>query len=351
MKKYIISPEKDYKALEINKELNKLGVRLITLNSSIKMPIYLILYVLKYGRPEAIIYRYLNDYPSFFKTIIRTLFELLGILVATCLNLKVIWICHNVDRETIEHYPLFTKIRRKALETATNKIMVTDPLLVPHAKKQFPKSKEKIDYITFGQSQSLKNTDTEKVVLRIQRFIDFHLKRNSNTQFGFVAGHISWKTSQYEKIPELIQAAESQNKTIVFIVIGPIGNYLRKHNKILYNEFKINEKVLFLDGYYPLDMDEISKLIDFYWRVYLDLSIPGTVYEATQYEKPIITQKHGFLAQAVREYSIGYILNEDYSNLSSILNKITNWDHSKSRNFLETHTWKKAAEKIMNSIK
>lgn len=351
--KYILTQEKDYKFMEIKKELIKYGVKLIASGSSIKMPLLIMHYFLKYGRPAAIIYRYLNDYPSFAKTIARTLSEMLGIILSMIINTKIIWICHNIDRETDMHFPKITKFRRWILKSVSSKIMVTDPLLIPYAQRQFPKQKSKIDYITFGEKtkrEKSNDNSSEEVVRKIKEFFEYHIQRNIDSKFGFVAGHISWKTSQYEKIPELINIAEEFGHFVRFIVIGPIGSYLRKNNKSLYQEFKNSDKILFLDGYYPLDMDKISNFIHFYWRVYLDLSIPATIYESTYYKKPILTQNKGFLGQAVSAYSIGYVVNNDYSNLPTILSELPEWDSRNCEIFIKTHTWKIASKKLFNAI-
>lgn len=349
--KYVISPDNDYKAIAIGKELKSLGITMITLNSSFKLPFAMIIYFFKKKKkPQAIIYRYLNDYPSIIKTMLRTFIELSGVLLAFVLRIKVIWICHNVDRESVEYFPKITNMRRYVLEKQSDKIMVTDPLLVPHAEKQFPKSKDKIDYITFGKSVSTKNENSAETVEKIKKFVMCQKQINKDIQIGFVAGNINWKTSQFEKIPELIYVAENIKQSIAIVVIGPIGTYLNNNNKPLYEELKKNKKILFLDGYHHLDLKEITKFIDFYWRVYLDLSLPWTVYEAAQYKKPILTQNIGFLGEVVKKYSIGYILEDDFSNLSFNLEKISNWDKNKSTEFIETHTWKIAAKRIFNVI-
>src|SRR5699024_12261301 len=82
MMNYILVQGNDFKTMQIGKELKKRGIKLIPIGSSpIKLPLYIIMYLLKYGRPSAVIYRYLNDYPSFVKTIIRTLSEIIVVII------------------------------------------------------------------------------------------------------------------------------------------------------------------------------------------------------------------------------------------------------------------------------
>src|SRR5690625_2408729 len=218
--KYILIQSNDFKIKEIGKKLEGKGVKLIPINSSpIILPFYIILYLLKYGKPSGIIYRYLNDYPSVVKSAIRTLSEVFGVIIALILNFKIIWICHNIDRESHMHYPFLTKFRRWIFKRFSKKILVTDPLLIKYAKKQFPKQKTKIDYITFGSYPSRNKGDkTQKTVEIIKEFVVYHNNRSDNNLFGFVAGNINWKTSQFSAIPKLIYESGRTKHNLRFIV-------------------------------------------------------------------------------------------------------------------------------------
>lgn len=349
---YILVQGNDFKTMQIGKELKKRGIKLIPIGSSpIKLPLYIIMYLLKYGRPSAVIYRYLNDYPSFVKTIIRTLSEIVGVIITFALNIKMVWICHNVDRESHMYYPVLTSFRRWIFKYFSKKILVTDPLLVKYAKRHFPKQKSKIDNITFGTYLGVnKSSSAQKVVETIKEFVHFHNGEKTNDLYGFVAGNINWKTSQFAKVPEMIDEAEKRGYNLKFIVIGPIGSFLTKNDKKLYLKLKEDSRILFLDGYHELDLDQISIYVDFYWRVYLDLSTPATIYESAYYKKPIVTQKKGFLGEAVSTYSLGYVVNSNYTNLPSILNEIPKWNPIGAETFLKTHNWEKAAIKIYEII-
>lgn len=349
---YILIQSNDLKSREIGKELKKKGIKVIPIESSpIILPLYILIYFFKYGKASAIIFRYLNDYPSFFKTVLRTLSEIFGVVIALILNSKIIWVCHNVDRESHMYFPLLTKFRRWIFKHFSKNILVTDPLLVKHAKKQFPNQKSKVSFITFGYSSQVnKSVTSQKVVQTIKEFVCYHNNRDTNNLYGFVAGSINWKTSQFSAIPKLINEAEKQGDNLKFIVIGPIGSFLKEHDIKLYYKLSKDSRVLFLDGYHELNMDQISDYIDFYWRVYLDLSTPATIYESAYYKKPMVTQQIGFLGEAVSAYSLGFILNNEYDNLSTVLNKIPEWESVGAERFLETHTWKNTAKKIYEII-
>ncbi len=341
--------KKDFKSLAIGDQLDELQIKLISVDGSpMYMPWYIIKSILTYGRPSGVIYRYLNDYPNLIKTLIRFMTELIGIALSFLLRTPIIWICHNVDRETRVYYPRISKIRRTMMAKNAERILVTDPLLINHAYKQFACYKSKIDYITFGPysiEQGLNKTG--EVVEKIKNFVGSSINKNGMVvKYGFVAGRITWKTAQYEKIPSLINEASKSQIDLKIIVIGPIGDELQKTNQELYFELKNNMNILFLDGFYYLDMFEISKYIDFYWRVYLDLSVPATIYESSYYKKPILTQDKGFLGEAVSSYDLGYIVKDDYSNLPAILKEVSNWNPVGADKFLTNHTWKIAAKKI-----
>lgn len=345
--------KKDFKSLSIAKELEELQVKLIPVDGSpMYMPWYILKCLIKYGRPLGVIYRYLNDYPSTIKTLFRFITELIGIFLALILRTPIIWICHNVDRETEMYHPRITKMRRAIISKISKKILVTDPLLISHASRYFPEYSSKIDFITFGPYSIKQGVNKSNEILdKIKKFVDKSItKKDMRVMYGFVAGRMTWKTAQYEKIPRLINEASKCQIDLKVIVIGPIGDELKKKNKELYNELKHNVNILFIDGYYYLDMPKISKYIDFYWRVYLDFSVPATIYESAYYKKPILTQEKGFLSEAVSAYGLGYIVKDDYSNLSSVLAKVSNWSPVGANNFLKNHTWKIAAEKIYKII-
>src|SRR5690606_14019778 len=97
------------------------------------------------------IIRYLNDYPSFLKTILRTFSEFFLIGICKIANIKVFWICHNVDRESTQHFPKISELRRNIIAFYSLRIFVMDTLLVEFAKHTFPKHRDKIDYISFGE--------------------------------------------------------------------------------------------------------------------------------------------------------------------------------------------------------
>ena len=113
-------------------------------------PLFLIYSIILFKKPDAVIVRYLNDKPMFIYSLYLFISNMLTFFIAKLFKVKLIWFCHNVDKETIEFYPKLIKIQRQVLEKFSERILVMDKLLLNPAKKQFPDSIDKIDYISFG---------------------------------------------------------------------------------------------------------------------------------------------------------------------------------------------------------
>src|SRR5690606_13593977 len=111
-----------------------------------RAPLFLIKQIIK-KKPKAYVLRYLNDYPSFGKTLVRTASEVILILSCILFRIEIFWICHNIDRESDMYHPIMTNFRRKIVSFFSKKIFVTDELLVRKAIEVFPKHACKIESI------------------------------------------------------------------------------------------------------------------------------------------------------------------------------------------------------------
>ena len=99
-------------------------------------------------RVHVFVFRYLNDNKHLRVTLEYVIRDLLTIILCKLTNIKILWILHNIDKETIVHFPLICKIRRAIVSLVSKRVLVTDPLLMNHALDHgFKKKKARLDLL------------------------------------------------------------------------------------------------------------------------------------------------------------------------------------------------------------
>lgn len=353
IKPYVLIQKDDVKSYKWKEAGEELGfcVRVMP-GSAVYVPLHLIRHMLKFGRPTAVIYRYLNDYRSFWKTLIRFATELTSVCICLLFGIEILWICHNVDRETNAHHVWLSNLRRRLFARVASKILVMDPLLVGHARAVFPSSREKIASTTFGPLAGLAaagGTDSG-LLEKVRDFVECSrrsgLESGSPVRIGLTVGTPHTKKPHFEEIPRLIEVAGSAGVTLAMIVIGPLSNYFATRDATVLNWLREHPRVLLIDDFVPVDETELAPYVDFYWRVSLDLSIPLAVYTAATSQKPILTRRPGFLSELVEYYQLGSVMSEDMSDIRDALKNLELWDPANAKKFLSSHTWRAGARAI-----
>lgn len=346
---YALIQDDDIKSQMLAKEID--DIELIKMKGSTNIiPIHLIKQILKRKKlPKAVILRYLNDSNSFIKSFIRFMTNLITVILIKLLGIRLIWICHNVDKESKEYYPLLVRIRREIVTKFADKILVTDKFLIKHAARILNVDDSKVDYITFGRPDSNDNLDSEDDIHQeIIRFVQND--KQKDTLIGFSIGNPNVKVLQPFYTDEIIKKAAASGINIKIILGGPLGEFIKKHDVNAYKNLLSNPNVLFLDGKIKLNESYISNYIDFYWRVYDDFSVPFTVYNAAYLKKPILTMNKGFLKEMVMEYNLGYVLDNDMSNVLQAMNDLKHDRTEAFDDFIKTHNWRYGAEKLYTVI-
>jgi|SRR5690625_48273 len=320
--------------------------------SAIRTPILLLYNIMRRRMlPAAVIVRYLNDYPSIVRTLIRTMSELMTILICVLLGIRVIWLCHNVDRESLQYHPVMSRLRRRLHGQVSHTILVTDQLLVPHAKRLVARNNTTIRGSCFGDPKELKKPGRidEQDRELIERFVEGAKDGLGDTTLvGFYAGTPdNKKLDTFRLIPDLINAAQHEGIELHFIVVGPIRGMIAKELPEVLDFLSSDPRVLFIgDRYVDIDLLTINKAIDFYWRVYTDLSVPYSTYYAASVRKPILTINRGFLAEMVYTYKLGAVADYDLGNLGQCLHELREWETSNAELFLASHSWAAGARAV-----
>lgn len=340
----------DEKAKSWSEAMQEMNINMICENNSpILSPLFLIKDYLNRNVPDFYIARYLNDYDSLAKTLIRVLSELLLVGILKVLKVKLFWICHNVDRESREHYPRISKFRRWIFCISSKKIFVLDSLLIPHAKRILFNFEGKIEHITFGNIKKKTIGDFFSGDERAIEFIKFHKKNAKRPVYvTLCAGAPELKSLHFDYLQKMICSAGNSKIDVIAIVAGNFHKTPR--GREFAARYKKNEQIIFFEKYTKFSSSFLEHYIDFYFRGYSDMSVPFTVYEAVSYRKPILALRSGFLSELIEEYSLGEVLDVEFSNLESSFVRLFRNRDSEFSLFQEMHDWGSLGRAIVKDL-
>lgn len=353
-KNIIIIQKNDIKTCKwIEATINKGIVLLPQVGSPIKAPLFLLQTVLCRGLPKGYVVRYLNDYKSLSKTLLRLFSEIVLVLLCNLLRVKIFWICHNVDKESSTNYQFVSRIRRWIFSRVSKRIFITDPLLVGYAKTHFPKSANKMVGVSFGEITPSHSFDDEKQEIAIS-FIEEKRKeakvKNEKAIVLFCAGGPSNKKYiHFDYLEELLKAGLESGCCIIAIVAGDFETTER--GKALLERYKKNTNICVFKNFTRFSPDFIRHYIDFYWRGYNDWSVPFTVYEAATLRKPILALNSGFLPEMVNVYKLGAVVENSFSGLNCILDGVMSLNSDERyEEFLAEHQWGLLPQKLKEAL-
>ena len=346
----IIFNNNDFKYKNWSKALAEVGCETIT-NKKIYPYILVLLFqhIIKGKTINAYVFRYLNDRKSFFKTLINFLTDIFIILICKLKKIKIVWIAHNLNKESQVYHKLLNFLRRRVIILFSNKILVTDPLLINFIEEN-NLDKKKIDWLCFGkpikQKINLKNENLLKKIINYKNSLKKEFK-NDNLILGLCVTSSLPKFYHFLYLNKLINNLNKySNKQFSLILIGkfPKG----KKFSLEKDKIKKNKNILHLDENFNVNEDYIKSEIDFIYRSVNDFSVSFSVYVSAFIGKPIITDNIGFLPYMIKKYKLGYIIPENKNNFKSFAEKIKNWDSTYAQLFLSKRSWKIAAKKLIS---
>lgn len=351
---YALIQKNDTKARAWQVACSRRGFDLVAMpGSAVYVPLQLLASILCRGKPRAVVLRYLGDYPNISRALLRFVSEMFSIMICVALRIRLVWICHNVDRDTNCFHPRMLQIRRKMFLRFASRILVTDPRLIPGANHHL-RSPEKTDYLTFGDvQQSPGDAGSRQLTEDVRRFVlsqraSFRGDPRS-LRFGWVAGGYCRKTAHFERILDLLDAAEQAGYALRMIVVLTNPQDLERKQPGAVDRIRRDPRVLFRDHFIPTNERDISALVDFYWRAYRDLSVSFTLYHAASMGKPILAQDIGFVGEAVRHYKLGAVVREDFSDIHRAMAELAQWNPRRAAEFLKSHNWDDAAARLVHA--
>jgi len=346
---YIIIQSDDIKSRLWREAAEHEGVDIVMASGSpMYMPVHLLRNVRKRGIPKALVFRYLNDYRPLWRTMLRAASEASTLMLCALLGVRVIWICHNVDRESALNHPWISRLRRLMIGKRAAAVLVTDQHLVEFAREHLLPRPKVVGYVTFGEYIRRSDArEAEEFTELVRSAVGEWKQKDPRAIVGLCAGSPSWKMAHYAFVPDLIRAAESVGLQIRMIVAGPVEEFLQRNAPGVLRFFQTDGRVRFRSGYVPIKEHDIASYIDFYWKVYSDYSVPMSIYAAASVGRPVLTLNMGFLGLMVRKYQLGEVIERDFSNIASAFAALSEWDPRHAREFLHANSWTCGAKSLI----
>lgn len=298
----------------------KLGNLVQLKGSPIYLPLMIVYHRLIIGRFHAVCFRYLNDYPSIMKTIIRTISEIIAVYLCRIFRVKVLWICHNVDRESAEFYPRLTLFRRKLLLRHADVVFFTAEELKKLGTKMLPYLPRKASVVSFGGPPIITSVDRKNCNDFKFRVNDW-LKRqkNADRMIGLWIGDVSpKKVAGLESIVSICTSETRMCGGVSMILIGRNFNSLAREQPEIVQKIKNAENIFLDDSGFDFHPDCWPEFVDFVIKPFYDLSIPLTVSYSVYARLPFLAFSNTFLGDFVEKSNIGVAVPTNVSGLEIV---------------------------------
>jgi hypothetical protein len=352
--KRILIQSADVKSKLWSEAANRMGIGSLdsVKGSPMKLlPKYLIS-LLKANRYDAICFRYLNDYPSFLRTTVRALVELVTILVARSFGTKIIWICHNVDKDSETYYPLINRLRRKWLVYFAKNVFVTDKLLIKHARRFLSIDEKKIKSTCFGEiCCSGFSSETEACISQISNWVAEKRVKMDEIKIGL------WIGSSKDKVIEGLNdismlmcglfEREGEQDNIAIVIVGEGWKLFKRYNYDLAVVMESLGSVFIVDEQLNLPTSLWSKYFDFVVKSLDDYSVSFTHYNAISNRLPIVTFNKGFGSEFVHGYNVGVLLDSYDIQSEELKFRIANGSFN-FESFLRLNSWDSGASSLFD---
>lgn len=238
--------------------------------------------LVKSKRGDVLVYRYQNNPPKLVAALAVTTVLMAQLLKAYLWGMPVIWICHNVDQDTLPYHKELERLRRHLLTWRARLVFVLDPLFVEHCARRDAIA------ISFGLKYSGSvSAETAKAVADLATRVD---------RVILIAGQDGGKYKSFERITELHREFAEFGLRAGFVTAG-MASKRQFDPAVEANVLRIDEP----------DLDErvLAADIDFVYRENDDISMPYTVYSAATAGIPVLTNDNSVLAKILERERIG----------------------------------------------
>lgn len=267
-------------------------------------------------RGDVIIYRYQNNPQRLLSAVIVTMLLGFQILKSRVFGIAIVWICHNVNEDTLPWHKPLERLRRAMLQRFAHHVLLLDSAFLPYIARRDAR------VISFGRKP--KGTISAESLARITEFSrDRHM-------VILIAGQDGLKYQSFERIPELHGRLSGVGRRVGFVAAG-IAPDRRFHANVEADILRVDER--------NIDETAIAHLVSFVYRENGDISMPFTVYAAASAKIPVLTDSGNILADIVTREGIGI-------TVEALERGVPVPDPEMYETFLTRHRWDSLAETL-----
>lgn len=334
-------------AMEVNGE----GQIKILDNSQLSILRHLLLVTKNEVKFDAVCFRYLNDSKLITKSILKLIVDILVVIICKLRNKRILWICHNVDFESVVYYPRIIRFRRMMIKKAAVRVFVTDTMLIKHAAAMLDLPSSKIGVVTFGCDKDSIKELHPKLLDRlndIKVWIHSHKEKTQVSVGLWIGEMLKKKLSGVEFALDLIRSNEQYDGKVLFVFVGDILQAVRNDSEDLYKQLTSSPYIYVLDEHLDIPNVYWAQIADFIWKPLDDYSLPFTLFKSAAVDLPLATMGNTFVASVVSEYNVGFSLSPQ-SNSDDILKLISQIEPKYFEQFRCRHSWSSVSS-LFNSI-
>ena len=295
---------------------------------------------------DVYVFRYLNDWPSLPRSIALLGRDAFTLFVCWVTGVRVLWIMHNVDRETRAWHPGISRLRRAMVARFARRVLVADPWLQEAAlARGIPR--ERLGWICFGAPQwPGVDARNEALARQIRDFRTRLTQRARRVVLGLAVSDDARKKTHYLNAPDTVGALED-GTVVAMLLIGryPQGEEFERARTRAHE----NEYLQVLDETIAVNERFLAPLFDFFYRSMNDLSVPFTAYVASSLEKPLITRAQGALGRIVEREQLGGVLREQDPVPPQIVAIVDQFRADGCQRFLDRRSWKRGAQVLVDA--
>lgn len=321
--------------------------------SPLLMPSWL-LWSIFTAKPVAVCFRYLNDYPSLLKSLVRLLTDLSTVYIALLFRVRILWISHNVGKQTEEYFPRLVHVRVRAVIRHAKHIFVTDPLLVGLAARAYNIETERFATICFGAPPIDRGRGEKDQMAFIHEALQWRrriLRKDESAHFAIWIGSFAEKTCSGIRAMRGLHAISKRVGTpVYFIVVGPTIEQLNNELGPPYQGQKAAPFVFSSNGPLSLSPHLWAEIAEFVWRPLSDLSVPYTAYCAAEARLPYFCEPKTFLAEFLTVHGLGGGLEQSEDGVRRALTLARQWAPKYADEFLNAHSWCNGARALIRAL-
>lgn len=280
-------------------------------------PFEWLLSLLRIRRCDLMIFRYQNSHRRLSVSLFYVVILAAVLIYARLLRAEIVWINHNVERETSDNYRLLSNLRRCLLLKLSHRVLVLDELFIPYVRHH------SVSSISFGRKDwgSISKTNQDKTHQFSQRYglVILLLGQDKSR---------AKKYATFENLCGLARLLHGHQLDVGFVTIGMDANRELPPD-VERHVLRIQEPSLAEAG--------IAEYVDCVYKANLDLSMPYTIYAAASAGLPMLVEGNSPIWPMIQRENLGMRVSD------LIRERVIDKESFSFKSFLEKNSWQTLA--------